>query len=337
MADTVLNVFDNDFFGLTSLTDSIDKLPYKPNRLGQLNIFDEKSPKAGIRTTTATIEERHGRLRLLKTEARGTMTKFEQKRHREAKIFRVPYIPHNDTVTAEDLKEIRPFRKKDQIRAVAQEVNDRMEGMKEDHEFTWEYQRIGAVKGEVLDADGSTIYNWFNEFGITQKVIAITVSSDNIKLKFHEATRHVQDMLGGETYTHLHGFCGKDFMDLLSTAEETKKAYDRWLEGKALRDGHARKMFSYADLQIEEYRGQIGSTPFVEDNACYVIPMGTRTVFSRYNAHGTFMETVGQKGKPIYVKQARDRWNTKVDLHSQSSPLFICKRPAVLVKITIAA
>jgi hypothetical protein len=31
--------------------------------------------------------------------------------------------------------------------------------------YTWENMRLGAVQGLLVDADGSTLYNWFDEFG----------------------------------------------------------------------------------------------------------------------------------------------------------------------------
>lgn len=334
----VLDVFNQDAFGFDSMSASVDKVPYKPKMLGEMNIFDEKNPNAGIRTKTAMIEERHGKLTLLKTQARGTRNQYENRRNKKTRSFPVPYIPGDDTITADDLIGLRGFGTNELITEVSSEVNDKLENLKADHEATWEHMRVGAVKGDVKDADGTTsIYNWYTEFGITQKVVTISVASDTIKTKFHEVTRHIEDKLGGDSYTSIFGICGKTFMDRFSTATETKDAYERFQEGKVLFEGQARKVFQYSDLNIREYRGSIGGTAFVEDNAAYCFPLGTRNVFKRFNAPGTFIESVGKKGKAIYAKKKMLDYDMGVEIHTQSSPLFICLRPAVVVKIVLNA
>ena len=34
-------------------------------------------------------------------------------------------------------------------------------------EFTFEHMRLAEVQGLLIDADGSTLFDWFAEFGIT--------------------------------------------------------------------------------------------------------------------------------------------------------------------------
>ena len=39
--------------------------------------------------------------------------------------------------------------------------------MRRKHAITLENLRVGAIKGQVLDADGSLIVDYFQEFGVT--------------------------------------------------------------------------------------------------------------------------------------------------------------------------
>ena len=64
---SLLDIFNDDAFSLTSLTATLNDLPYKPGRIGELGLFTE----SGINTTTAIVESRNGELKLLPTTERG--------------------------------------------------------------------------------------------------------------------------------------------------------------------------------------------------------------------------------------------------------------------------
>ena len=51
-----LDIFNSNAFSMVSLTDTINKLPFLPGRIGQLGIFHEQ----GVATTTVLIEEKEG-------------------------------------------------------------------------------------------------------------------------------------------------------------------------------------------------------------------------------------------------------------------------------------
>jgi hypothetical protein len=40
-------------------------------------------------------------------------------------------------------------------------------GLQSNMEFTFEHMRLVAIQGLLIDADGSTLFDWFAEFGIT--------------------------------------------------------------------------------------------------------------------------------------------------------------------------
>jgi hypothetical protein len=63
-----LDVFNSDPFSTIQLTQAIDKIPYQPTLLGEMNIFEPKP----IRTERILVEERLGILTLVQTSDRGT-------------------------------------------------------------------------------------------------------------------------------------------------------------------------------------------------------------------------------------------------------------------------
>jgi Phage major capsid protein E/DDE superfamily endonuclease len=81
-----------------------------------------------------------------------------------------------------------------------------------------EHVRVGAIKGQILDADGTqVIYDLFTEFGVTQHT-EIDFDLDNaspapgaVKKKCHDIRRKIEDELGVVPYDHIHAVCGPDF------------------------------------------------------------------------------------------------------------------------------
>ena len=49
-------------------------------------------------------------------------------------------------------------------------------------------------------------------------------------------------------------------------------------------------------------------------------------------APGDFIETVNTRGIKIYAKQERMKFDKGIELHTQSNVLYMCTRPAALVR-----
>ena len=334
----VFDVFNRDAFGIVSMTLAIDKAPVAQNRLGSMGIFEEK----GIPTTSVLIEERNGSLKLIKTAARGTMPVGRTEDKRTVRSLVIPHIPELDSLMAEDLQNIRSFGQESQLQAISAAVNDKLIDIKERYEATWEYHRLGAIKGQLMEADGQTVlFDYFDEFGIEQKVFQLSradladPNSNAIKLLSHKIRRYMKRALGGTMFKSIRVFIGAELLDAMTTSPEFKKAYDRFQDSDKIRDGQAEEGFPYAKIMWEELGTYLGDIPYIADDEGYGLPMGTKGLFKRYNAPGTFMETVNTKGKPIYVKQKRLDFDTGVKFLSQSSPLHLPTRPGALFKIEL--
>lgn len=341
----LLDVFDTDAFSVHSLTMAVDKLPFQPGRIGRLNLFESKP----ISTPIAIIEERQGNLSLLPTMPRGSESQSTQSsRTRKIHAFPVPHVPQWDSLLASDLEGKRAFGSEDQTEVFATIVNDRLENMKQNHEVTWEYHRIGALQGRVLDADGVTeVVNWFTAFGITQTEVifnfydggtfALPDPHMDMKKKAQEIKRYMQTALGATAFSKVHAFCGHSFFDAFVGHATVRKAYERANENsfaRELQDGE--NGFDFAEITWEDYRGSIGGVDFVDSHHAIFFPEGTRGIFVEAPAPADFVETVNTMGKPIYAKQERMKWDKGVELHSQSNVLYMCTRPACLIKGTYA-
>jgi len=326
------DVLNSDIFSLTSLTQAINKLPYKPGRIGQMGLFGER----GITTTTVVIEEREGVLALIPTGKRGGPAQLAQAAKRKARSLVVPHLALEDTILAESIQNVRAFGTENQLESVAQVVNDRLEAMRQSHEVTLEYHRIGAIQGQILDADGTTvIYNLFSEFGVSETTVdfVLGTATTDIRGKCLQVKRAVEDALGATVYDHIHAFCGKNWFEKFVSHTLVRDAYSRYLDGEMLRND-PRAGFRFAGITFEEYRGSVSGVSFINDDEARFFPVGVPGLFMTYFAPADFMETANTIGLPIYAKQERMEFDRGIKLHTQSNPLSICHRPAVLVKGT---
>jgi len=327
---SMANVFSSDAFSVVSLTDAILKAPYKPGRIGMMGLFRER----GISTTTAIIEEKDGRLSLLQTSPRGAPPNALGPNSRRARALLVPHIQLESNILADEVQNIRAFGSENQVAGVQAVVNERLVEMRANVEVTLEYQRIGAIKGLILDADGSTLFDLFTEFGVSQQTYGFDPAAD-VRAQAVDIARLIEDELGAEPVSGLRAFCGAHFFDRLIAAAPVVTSL-QYQESAQLR-GDLRAGFQYGGITWEEYRGSVGGVAFIPDGEAYVFPEASN-IFKTYFAPADFMETVNTPGLPIYAKQvADDELNRWVRLHVQSNPLSINVRPRTVVKVSIAS
>ncbi|MBA3973355.1 MAG: major capsid protein E [Candidatus Solibacter sp.] len=330
----MLNPFSNDAFNMVALTAAINKIPNNYGRLEQLNLM----PAEGVRTRTILIEEMSGVLNLLPTMPVGAPGSLGTQGKRKVRSFVIPHIPHDDVVLPEEVQGLRAFGSENDLEALSNLIAKKLQNMRNKHAITLEHLRMGALKGVILDADASTIYDLYSEFGITQKTVnfALTTNTTEVISKVLEVKRHIEDNLRGEFMTGIMCLCSQGFFDALTTHSKVKEAYQRWQNGQILFTDN-RTNFSFGGVVFEEYRGQATDTAgnvrkFVADDEAHFFPLGTASTFRTFYAPADFNETANTLGLPLYAKQAARKFERGTEVHTQSNPLPICLRPEVLVK-----
>ena len=333
----LLNPFDTDAFSMVSLTKAINILPNNYGRLREMNLM----PGRGVRTRTVVVEEKAGVLNLLPTQPVGSPGTVDQRGKRTVRSFTIPHIPHDDVILPQEYEGIRAFGSESEMQSLAQIMNDHNQRMRNKHAITLEHLRMGALKGIILDADGSTLYNLYTEFGITQKTIdfAFTTDTTEIRTLCMDVSRHIEDNLKGEVMTRVHALCGPDFFDDLISHPNVEKAYANYALAADRLGGDLRKGFTFGGITFEDYRGQATDADgtvrkFIADDEAHAFPMGTMDAFETLFAPADFVETTNTMGLELYAKQEIRKFGRGVDLHTQSNPLPICYRPGVLVKLT---
>jgi len=332
------NPFNNPAFSMSSLTAAINIIPNRFGRIEALKIFPDKP----VRTRQVMVEEQNGVLNLLPTMPVGAPGTVGTRGKRAMRSFVVPHIPHDDVVLPEEVQGIRAFGSETEMETIASVMARHLQTMRNKHAITLENLRMGALKGVILDADGSVIYDLFREFDITPAVINFELANanSNVKKACANVLRHFEDNLKGEFMTGVHCLCSPEFFDALTDHGKVKDAF-AYSQQRAVLIDDMRAGFTFGGVTFEEYRGQAtdmnGITRrFIAAGEAHAFPLGTVDTFSTYYAPADFNETANTLGQALYAKQEPRKFERGTDLHTQSNPLPMCHRPGVLVKLNMA-
>jgi len=331
------NPFDNAAFSMSALSTAINILPNNYGLMDQMNLF----PAKPVRFRQIAIEEKNGVLSLLPTLPVGSPGTVGKRGKRKLRSFAIPHIPHEDVVLPEEVQGIRAFGMESELQSISNVMVEHLQTMRNKHAITLEHLRMGALKGVILDADGSVLYDLYDEFEITPKVVDFKFSNKDLDVKevCLGIKRYIGKNLQGEFMTGVHCLVSSTFFDKLTGHANVKEAYKDWQTGLALRSD-MRTGFTFAGITFEEYFGEAsdGTTTrsFIEEGEGHVFPEGTVDTFATYFAPADFNETVNTLGQPLYAKQEPRKFDRGTDLHTQSNPLPMCHRPGLLVKLTMS-
>lgn len=327
----VIDPFAADAFTLTEMVAAINHLPHKPGRLGELGLFAER----GVTTTTVMIEEKHGTLELVGTTPRGGPGETKGNDKRKARTFAIPHLQRDDSIMADEILGVRAFGQS-AAETITMKRDEKLAGLKSQLDMTLEYHRMGALKGLILDKDGSTIYNLFTEFGVSQQTIDMVLdnSATEVRAKCFDVLVAMEDALGGLPYTGAIGLCGDTFWSTLITHKTVKETYANTAMAGSLR-ADPREVMYFGGIAWERYRGKNGATPYVGASDAYVVPTGVPGMFQTVFAPADYTETVGTIGLPYYAKTAQKRMDKGLDIEAQSNPLNLCTIPRAVVKVTV--
>lgn len=338
-----LNVFEQDAFGVISLTDSVNAIPFTPGRAGQAIQWNER----GVTTTTIMVESVNGTLQLLNPSARGGHGTTKAKDKRSARALIVPHYQYDDAINADEVQGVRAFGSETDLQSVMALVNQRLgDAVSMVLDPTLEYQRLGAVKGVILNADGSTLYDLFSEFGVTQET-EVDFDLDNaspaagvLLEKCSTVSRLIANNLGGRPYTGIHAFCGDTFFDQFRKHAEYRASFTNTPDAARLRDGYIIEngtgnkiygAFEFGGIVWENYRGSNGSSPMVTATKAHIFPVGVPGLFRTVYAPADYIETVNTLGQPRYAKQWLSQNGKRIEMEAQSNSLSFCTIPKSLI------
>lgn len=334
---SLANFFSQEPFDMLSVTTSLSKMPFQERRLGALSLFVPES----IDTTIVEIDEHEGQLQVLSTRPRGAPPEVAAAdKKRKARLLKVPHMSFIRRIEAAEVQNDRVTG--DVIMSSAlTKVNDRLEWMRQQVENTFEVHRLNALKGVLLDADASVIFDYFAEFEVTQQTqnFVFSVATTDIRGTCIDATHQVEDALGAVPYTELRAIAGRNFFKKLVSHPNVKEAYANWQAAVALTQD-LRAGFLFGGIMWEEYRGMRNlpnDIGIVDDDEAYLFPVGATGMFRVAHAPGDFIGSVNTLGTPWTAKVAPDlAFDKYIDVLVETDPLFHNTRPDAVIKCTLS-
>ena len=255
--------------------------------------------------------------------------------------FALPWIPHDDVILPGDIQGSPALGTFDAADPLVEVMNRKLQLMRRKHAQTREYMEMNALRGIVKDGAGTTLYNYFTEFGLAQISVdfLLGTAGTNVQGKVREVLRAVEDNLLGEAMSSVHALVSREFFDKLISHPKTEEAYRFYAATGAqpLRED-MRRNFPFAGIVFEEYSGTVtlstkASERLVPASEGIAFPLGTMDTFTTYGGPANLLEAANTMGLPLYARQHLDEKGRWIDLMTEASILPVNKRPRIAIRL----
>jgi len=334
------DIFNDPAFSVSSMLRAMDKLPYVPTGLDQLIGFEPEP----VATDTIQIEFKTGQLNLINTTLRGAPIEMGTEPAKAIRQFKLPRLAKGDQIYAHQIANLRPYDGEGEVETVAKVLARKQDQLISDLEGTEELHRLGALNGVVLNPNGSTIIDFYSEFGISAPSV-IDLDLDNANPPAGKLRRDIDELIvtpieqasqaGNAPNFRIRALCSSAFFNRLITHPEVEKTYLNWEAAASLRTLKRYEPFEYGNVDWIRYRGnaQIGITA----NQCKIFPTGVpgmfRQVMGPNNEQFETMHQMGRRYYPLLVRDTqRDQW---VQPEIYSYPGFLNLRPDLVLRAQI--
>lgn len=319
-------------FTLETLTAAINEVPHLPTELRDSGLF----AYGGVATTSIEVESDGYTLRLVQSKPRGGAPQSMGRKTRKTRTFKIPHFPQADEIFADEVQNVRAFGTQNQPDMLSTRIAEVLTQGANSHELTMEYHRWGALAGIVYDADGSVLYDFFEEFGVAQNTLDFVLdnAATEVRTKCSAALDSIGNELGGVAFRGADGWCGTEFFDALITHKTVKET---WLAtAKAADQAEAvPDTFSYGGILWHRSRARNGNTPMVPATKARIVPRGVPNLLLGRHAPANYNETVNTVGLPMYAKAIEKRNGTGYDLEMQGNTVHLLTRPRAVIEASI--
>ncbi|MEF3134615.1 major capsid protein [Rhizobium sp. 268] len=315
-----------------SLTAAINILPPRATTIEGFATFAE----SGITTTTVAVEEKDGKIGIVKSQPRGFIGRGQSSKKRRMRKFDVPHYPEFDAIMASEVQGVRAFGSENTMESVDAKLAEKRSDLVDLLNTTIDAGKWGAVQGVLYDADGSILFDWHDEFGVARNEFSIDLSDATLNLRDEviKLKRAAEKELGGYTWSKFTLALPAAVFDKFVSHPSLKEAYDRWQDGAFLRADN-RAGFMIAD-NVEVKSVDItdlgnGLTTIPNDEG-FLIPNAGGLLKVNYSPADT-LEAANTIGLPYYMGSELMPFGKGVDLIAETNFLAYCEKPRAIVRI----
>lgn len=325
---------DNSKFGVRPLTEAINRLPAAPTQIRDLALFETRY----LNTTYVDVENQSGELRVVQSQPRGNPGNNVPPKHRESRTFKIPHLPVDDVVRADDVQNIRAFGST-QAETVQKKVDEKLADGKAMLEITREHLMLGALQGKILDADGTVLYDLYKEFGLKRQTLNFDLGNNNanVGLAMDKALAVHKKLLKGAMVQGWVVLCGIDYLTALKYHPSVQPLYQRYMDGKAYREGnHLNTVeFEHNGVKFIHYTGDFGAKGAkIADNQAILLPVG-RKLYAEFFAPADMSDTVNTTALAYYASREPLDHKKGWSVHMQSNPLPMALRPELVASLEV--
>lgn len=331
-----LDIFQDDAFSVTSLSGTITDIPDVPTKLGDKGLFQEE----GISTTSFMIERQGSSIKLLPTAPRGGVREPVALGPRKLIPLHALHIPASWSVLADEVQGIRAYGSETEVEQASTLVLRKLTNVRASMDLTHENMRVGALKGLVTDADGSTLLDVYDAFGMVQQTQfwnIVSATDGDPKASVIALKSMIRAKLGGRSFSKIRAICSLGFFTKLVQNSKMIKAWELWNQGAYLRTDQVNGGdFEFAGVIFEVYDGGTSAGDFIPDGLAYAYPEGVPGMFQSKFAPADYMETVNTQGLPFYAKMEPMPLNKGIIGEAQSNPIHFNSLPEAVIKLSVA-
>jgi len=319
-----------DVYEFSELQETMQLLPVQYMDIGKQNIFTKKvSPLSNV-----SINYNEGHISLLQSNGRETTKEYQEK----GKIvtLSLPRFVHSEHIDSRDLQNYLSATGGG-LANMNDFIIERLAPMRQHHELTHEWLRMGALKGVIYDGDYTVMADLFSAFGMTQQVF-------NFQLN-NAATNVRQICMNVSRYFERIGMSGTPrllvspaFFDALINHPKVEKFYLNTQSAPQLVAGGIRKGFLFEGIEFVEYSATATDVNGVvrnfieagEGHGYIPNPM----YFSAHWGPADFNDTVNLIPKQeVYVSIEPKQHNRGYHIHTQSNVLALPRNLRGVIKV----
>lgn len=336
----ILDVFNQDAFGVVALTAAVQDISPTFDKLGQLGIFADE----GQTSRTVAVDFDPETNSLLPQSQWGGPATANKTKTMISYPFSIPHFAIQDTVLAADLQS-RRRPGSDAVQDAQFVLGKKMAEMKKKLEATLEWMRLGVLKGGLVkDGSGTTLQALYTTLGGSQASTSFVLgtSTTDVIGKISAVKRNITAALRGEIARGYVALCSDGFYDAFVSHANVKAAFQYYSVNGQNLQGDYRDGFVFNNVLWINYTDAITVTdpsgaaqPPIDANSAYLVPTGT-SVFRTWYAPADYMETVNSVGQSFYAKQERMKFDKGIEVECQSNALPVCLKPVVVQKLTVS-
>lgn len=353
MSVEILDIFNQNAFGVISLSEAINDMHPQFGYLDSMGVFNDE----GITQRVVAIDVDSVNMQLIPSTTWGGPPAANKTATSKTLSFPVPHFPIEDQILSSDLQgRRRPGS--DATVDMQYFLGKKMREMRRKLEQTKEWMRLGVFKsGLVKDGAGTTVLDLYGTFGLSQVVTSLVLgtATTNVLQLLAAVKRTSVLALNGSPMSYFVALCSDGFYDALTSHPNVKTAFQYFQNangynlamdlgfGATKPDSDGKftpptNVFYYGGVAFINYSGNLSdsngnSQPIIDANSAYIFPMGT-DCFRNFYAPADYVETVNTEGLPFYAKQQPTKYNKGLDMECQMNPLPMCTKPAIIQKLT---